>query len=155
MKYFGVLGDGGAWILGLCSLKFHRADRVMAEVGLFTEATPRRLWFGPRPINVRFMVDKLAQKQLFSEHFSLPFHYHSMNDQYDHFKTNDFRTPGRTLGTLCKINTFSKESLRVSEYKGIVCRMLQNSSFFCFLKFFCFLLIHRKIHGNVCAIICT
>ena len=33
MKIFGVLCDGGAWILGLCNLKFHTVDRVMAEGG--------------------------------------------------------------------------------------------------------------------------
>jgi len=33
MKIFGVLYDGGAWILGLCNFKFHRDDSVMAKGG--------------------------------------------------------------------------------------------------------------------------
>jgi hypothetical protein len=79
MKIFGVLYDGGAWISGLFNLKFHRADRVMAEGVIHRSHTSETL--------VRFQANQreiyggqMAQKQLFSEHFSLPCHYHSMND---------------------------------------------------------------------------
>jgi len=75
MKIYGVLCDGGAWNLDLCNLKFHRDDSAMAKGGgLITEDAHRRLWFGPRPIHVRFKVGILARKQLFSEHFNFSCH---------------------------------------------------------------------------------
>jgi hypothetical protein len=77
MNNFSGICDGGARILGLCNLKFRRVDCVVTEGrggGLITEATTWRLWFVFRLIHVRFKVEKLERKQLFSEHFGFPCH---------------------------------------------------------------------------------